>query len=274
MDKIIQPIDFLKKNLNDIKCFEKYYELYKTIEKEKFDEKDYSIGDDVLLEKGALLHGIKSFNVEKIKSIKKNGFLFSEYFGKEVAQQKYCVCFWVMNDKTSIKEYVNKYSAETIHLQNRITKKYKQIYIPFNFDVSDRQRMFKSINNFIYSINFVRDSKENQFLPSLNKTDDYIGFILRNAFTDRIKKYDIYDGNLSINELSAFLPEWVINKTIKKKLPTQTDHEIAVLYGLPSNVIEGIIVGRLVESNQDSLKLIKTTFPNCYICNIDGKVIF
>ena len=273
MDKIIQPIDFLKKNLNDIECFEKYYELYKTIEEEKFDAKDYSIGDDVFLEKGTLLHGIKSFNVEKIKRIKKNGFLFGEYFGKEVAQQKYCVCFWVMNDKTSIKEYVNKYSSETIHLQNRITKKYKQIYIPFNYDVRDRQKMFKSINNFIYSINFVRDSKENQFLPSLNKTDDYIGFILRNSFTDKIKEYDIYDGNLSTNELSVFLPEWVINKTIKKKIPTQTDHEIAVLYGLPSNIIEGIIVGRLVESNKDSLKSIKTIFPNCYICNIDGKVI-
>lgn len=273
MDKIIQPLDFLKKNLNDIECFEKYYELYKTIEEEKFDAKDYSIGDDVFLEKGTLLHGIKSFNVEKIKEIKKNGFLFGEYFGKEVAQQKYCVCFWVMNDKTSIKEYVNKYSSETIHLQNRITKKYKQIYIPFNYDVRDRQKMFKSINNFIYSINFVRDSKENQFLPSLNKTDDYIGFILRNSFTDKIKEYDIYDGNLSINELSVFLPEWVINKTIKKKIPTQTDHEIAVLYGLPSNIIEGIIVGRLVESNKDSLKSIKTIFPNCYICNIDGKVI-
>ena len=273
MDKIIEPIDFLKKNLNDIECFEKYYELYKTIEEEKFDAKDYSIGDDVFLEKGTLLHGIKSFNVEKIKGIKKNGFLFGEYFGKEVAQQKYCVCFWVMNDKTSIKEYVNKYSSETIHLQNRITKKYKQIYIPFNYDVRDRQKMFKSINNFIYSIIFVRDSKENQFLPSLNKTDDYIGFILRNSFTDKIKEYDIYDGNLSTNELSVFLPEWVINKTIKKKIPTQTDHEIAVLYGLPSNIIEGIIVGRLVESNKDSLKSIKTIFPNCYICNIDGKVI-
>lgn len=273
MDKIIQPIDFLKNNLNDIECFEKYYELYKTIEEEKFDAKDYSIGDDVFLEKGTLLHGIKSFNIEKIKGIKKNGFLFGEYFGKEVAQQKYCVCFWVMNDKTSIKEYVNKYSSETIHLQNRITKKYKQIYIPFSYDVRDRQKMFKSINNFIYSINFVRDSKENQFLPSLNKTDDYIGFILRNSFTDKIKEYDIYDGNLSTNELSVFLPEWVINKTIKKKIPTHTDHEIAVLYGLPSNIIEGIIVGRLVESNKDSLKSIKTIFPNCYICNIDGKVI-
>ena len=86
--------------------------------------------------------------------------------------------------------------------------------------------------------------------------------------------YDIYNGDLSTNELSVFLPEWVINRTIKKKIPTQTDHEIAILYGLPSNIIEGIIVGRLVESNKDSLKLIKTTFPNRYICNIDGKVIF
>ena len=117
MDKKIQPIDFLKKNLNDIECFKKYYELYKTIEEEKFDAKDYSIGDDVFLEKGTLLHGIKSFNVEKIKGIKKNGFLFGEYFGKEVAQQKYCVCFWVMNDKTSIKDDITLNSYEKANLK-------------------------------------------------------------------------------------------------------------------------------------------------------------
>ncbi len=267
------PIEFLKKNISNTKCFEKYYNLYNEIAKQTFNSHNYSIGDEVVLDRGTLLHGIKSFNIEKIRGIKENGFLFSEYFGKEVTQQKYCVCFWVINDEITLKEYINKYSAETIHLQNRITKKYKQIYIPYNCDVRDRQRIFKSINNFIYSIDFVRDSKENQFLPSLNKTDDYVGFILNNTFTDKIKKYDIYNGSISIDELSCFLPEWVINNTIKKKIPTQTDHEIAILYGLPSNIIEGIMVGRLLETNEEKLKLLKKYFPDCYICNVDGHVI-
>ena len=271
--KEILAIDFIKEKVKDSKIFEDYYLIYKKMEKATI-KNTYKIGDNVVLKKDSLLHGIKSFDENKIDSIKKNGFLFGEYFKKEVSQQKYCVCFWIMNDEIKLKDYINNYSAETIHLQNRITKKYKQIYIPYNFDVKDRQALFKKINNFIYSIVFVRDSKENQFLPSLNKQDDYIGFILDNSYTDIIKKYDIYNGCLSLEELSSFLPEWVINKTIKKKMPTQTDHELSIIYGLPSNLIEGVIVGKIIERDKNKIKYLKTRFPNCYICNLNGKVIF
>ena len=35
----------------------------------------------------------------------------------------------------------------------------------------------------------------------------------------------------------------------------------------------GIIVNKILEKDKESLKKIKGIFPNCYICNIDGKVI-
>ena len=53
-----------------------------------------------------------------------------------------------------------------------------------------------------------------------------------------------------------------------------TDRESAILFGIPSNLIEGILVGRKHEKDNKILNEIKKLLPNCYICNLDGKVIF
>ena len=134
-------------------------------------------------------------------------------------------------------------------------------------------KLFKKINRFLYSLVFVRPSKENFFLPSLKKQDDYVAFIINNNFTNDILKYDIYNGDISLDELINFLPNWVIERTVKKRIPTQTDHELAIIYGLPSNMFEGIMVGRIIERDLDKIEFLKNLFPDCYICNVDGKVI-
>ena len=45
------------------------------------------------------------------------------------------------------------------------------------------------------------------------------------------------------------------------------------MFGLPSKLIEGILVGRKLENDKYSLNYIKKKLPDCYICNLDGKVI-
>ena len=52
-----------------------------------------------------------------------------------------------------------------------------------------------------------------------------------------------------------------------------TDRESAILFGIPSNLIEGILVGRIYEKNNKILDEIKELLPNSYICNLDGIVI-
>ena len=52
-----------------------------------------------------------------------------------------------------------------------------------------------------------------------------------------------------------------------------TDRESAILFGIPANFIEGILVGRTYEKDKNILEEIKSLLPNCYICNLDGKVI-
>ena len=52
-----------------------------------------------------------------------------------------------------------------------------------------------------------------------------------------------------------------------------TDRESAIIFGIPANFIEGILVGRIYEKDKKILNEIKHLLQNAYICNIDGKVI-
>ena len=45
------------------------------------------------------------------------------------------------------------------------------------------------------------------------------------------------------------------------------------MFGLPISLVEGVFVGRNIENNKESLNYIKSKLPDCYICNLDGKVI-
>ena len=47
-----------------------------------------------------------------------------------------------------------------------------------------------------------------------------------------------------------------------------------LIFGVPRCLIEGIVVGREVESNLNYLKQLKDLFKDCYICNLEGKVIY
>ena len=63
------------------------------------------------------------------------------------------------------------------------------------------------------------------------------------------------------------------NRERKNKNDFFTDRESAVLFGIPSNFIEGILVGRKYETDSTMLNKIKELVPNAYICNLDGIVI-
>ena len=46
-----------------------------------------------------------------------------------------------------------------------------------------------------------------------------------------------------------------------------------LIFGLPTNCIEGIIVGNIVANNTEYLSRLKELFPYCYISNLEGIVI-
>ena len=53
----------------------------------------------------------------------------------------------------------------------------------------------------------------------------------------------------------------------------ETGREKAIIFGIPLPMIKGIMISRNIEKEVEYISKIKNLFPNCYICNIDGKII-
>ena len=87
-----------------------------------------------------------------------------------------------------------------------------------------------------------------------------------------LKLQDIFDDNIVKDFVNPNYYEKFIKDRAKKD-DFFTNRESAVLFGIPSSLIEGILVGRTYEKDQNVLNEIKRLLPNCYICNLDGKVI-
>lgn len=121
-------------------------------------------------------------------------------------------------------------------------------------------------------------TKEISFLPSLVANKRQIAFIL-NMNSDYAKELimaDIWNINLDKEILADFIDYRYLDKFMEerfKRNATTTDRESAIIFGLPAKLIEGVFVGRKVENNSKMLNEIKNKLPDCYICNLDGKVI-
>ncbi len=74
--------------------------------------------------------------------------------------------------------------------------------------------------------------------------------------------------------LSHFIAEPFIDELLNEpRNASTTDRESAIMFGLPISFVEGIFVGRKIENDNEVLNYIKSKLPDCYICNLDGKVI-
>ena len=95
-------------------------------------------------------------------------------------------------------------------------------------------------------------------------------------FIKRLFKGYILSNSISDEEVKEFVNPDYYEKFIKDRRNKDdffTDRESAILFAVPSNLIEGILVGSEYESNIYILKKIKKLLPDCYICNLDGVVI-
>ena len=91
-----------------------------------------------------------------------------------------------------------------------------------------------------------------------------------------IIKNDIFNVSFDNKIIKDILPKWFYERYMKNRNfdNYETGREKAILFGIPVSMIQGIMISRKIENNLDSIKQIKKLFPNCYICNIDGKVIY
>ena len=253
--------------LNQIEC-------YYNVKEFKLPKHKYNVGDDVFLKKGTLLHGTYK-NIEGLKEIARDGLISSWFINGRISKYSSSVGVWNLKRDYFLKDYINFYSGGTI------------IYFNHNDNLKETEVIeYDQLKTFInrilkkeYLAWKMEQTKEARFLPSLVQNKVQIGIIFNvdNIYGKDIIKGDILNpDNISDLNVKEFVNESYYDRFIidrKNKDDFFTDRESAILFGVPSNLIEGILVGRDYEKNSDILSEIKDILPNCYICNLDGKVI-
>lgn len=256
-----------------LKQIELFYDVDNQITKNR-----YNIGDDVKLKKGTFIHGIFG-ELENFDFTIENGFISTD-FTSEARPNKInnSVGMWNIQDDMMLKEYINQYSGFTISYSIGRGPGSKTIskLIPYHkFD-----EITEEINNNdeIWSY-WGEQTKEVRFIPSLVSDKRQIAFIL-NMDSDYAKKLaynDVWNLDFDKETLISFLDyryvEKFINEDRIKRDVVTTDRESAIMFGLPISLVEGVFVGRKIEKDNKALDYIKSKLPDCYVCNLDGKVI-
>lgn len=238
----------------------------------------YSMGEDVILKKGTFIHGIFD-ELNNFDFIIENGFISTD-FTAEIRPNKIknSVGMWNIKEDILLKDYIKQYSGFTISycIGRGPDSKTVSELIPYHkFD-----EITEKLNNNdeIWSY-WGEQTKEVRFIPSLVSDKRQIAFIL-NMDSDYAKKLsynDVWNLDFDKDVLTEFLDyryiEKFINEDRMKRTAVTTDRESAIMFGLPMCLVEGILVGRKIEKEVESLNYINSKLPDCYICNLDGKVI-
>lgn len=249
--------------LNNFKLAEDNFELPKH---------QYQIKDDVLLKKGTFIHGVRQ-GYENLDSIIENGFLSSniQNFNAKAQKTPYCVSMWNIKEDILLKDYINLYSGMTIKYTDFNDHPTTKL-VPYN-KLDEEIENSRTMNIWMWS---AEQTKEIRFLPSLIRDDNQIAFILNtdNDYAKKIIKNDIFSLEFDKKILKTFISKWFIENFIYiKRDDFTTNRESAIIFGIPSCFIEGVLVGRKLENDRKQLEIIKEKLPQCYICNLNGKII-
>lgn len=258
--------------INQIERFYNYEENYLN------ESNKYNTGDLVRLKKGTLLHGTYK-NFEGLKEIVKNGLISSWFIDGRLSKYPSSVGVWNLKKDCLLKDYINFYSGGTIlyagvYENGNDTQMNKTDVIPYDKMNLILDEVMK-VDCHMWTL---EQTKEVRFMPSLVQNRVRVGIIF-NGESKEIKNIllgDILSGNISDEDVREFVnPNYYENfiRERKNKNDFFTDRESAVLFGIPSNFIEGILVGRKYETDSTMLNKIKELVPNAYICNLDGIVI-
>ncbi|MBQ7307159.1 MAG: hypothetical protein IJW82_01375 [Clostridia bacterium] len=258
--------NFVKEKFNDktkdlmLNQIDNFYQLANI----NLKHKKYKLNDDVVLNKGNLMTGFK-FDLNYLNLISKEGKICGDYAGIESKHGiKWAVSTWKFTKKIKLKDYVVNYSGMTVV--------YNGIYeiVPYG-KLDEFVEKLKKKEHFLWE---AESTREMRFLPNDIRQNGNVALIfnVKNKACEKLLE----------NELQKeFIPQEIrvgVNNNEKNKTRMLMDKGFGervayILFGIPKNCIEGIFVNRQIEKNQTQLSKIKKLFPNCYICNIDGKVI-
>ena len=246
-------------------------------EKVNIKKNKYAVGEDVFLKKGTYMHGIPG-ELDNFDWIVNNGFIGNEFTNNANSNKiKASIGMWDIQKDCYLKDYINLYSGFTICYtigrgpgSNEVCE-----MIPYHkFD-----EYTEMINNredvWMY---WGDQTKEIRFMPSLVADKRQIAFIINtdNPLAKKMLVNDVWNTKMDEETLKSFLDYRYYEKFLEERFnrnALSTDRETAIMFGLPPSLIEGVFVGRKIEKDKEKLDYIKSKLPDCYICNLDGKVI-
>ncbi len=237
----------------------------------------FKTGDKVFLKKGTYIHGIPGY-LENFDWIIENGFIGNDFTNQNVKNKiKSSIGMWSLKEDTSLIDYIEQYSGFTITYTIGRGPGSKEIseLIPYHKFDEYTERINDDENIWMY---WGDGTKEVRFIPSLVANKRQIAFILNmeSNYAKELAKLDVWDPTINEETIRPFIDYRYYEKFLierKNRNASTTDRETAIIFGLPSSLIEGIFVGRKLEKDQESLNYIKSKLPDCYIVNLDGKVI-
>ena len=184
---------------------------------------------------------------------------------------------WNIKQTCLLKDYINEYSGFTITYSIGRGPGSKEVseLIPYHkFDeyteeLNDRDDIWQY---------WGEQTKEVRFLPSLVANKRQIAFILNMAsdYAKELTYADVWNTDFDEEVLKPFLDYRYYSNFLEERFKrdaSTTDRESAIMFGLPVSLVEGVFVGRKIEKDSNALRHIKSKLPDCYICNLDGKVI-
>lgn len=245
---------------------------------EKINKHKYKVGEEVKLSKGTYMHGIPGL-LDNFDWVMKNGLVAVDFTGNSEGKNKIknSIGMWNIKEDMLLKDYIINYSGVTVTYTIGRGPGSKEVskLIPYHKFDEEIEIINNDENIWTY---WAEKTKEVTFLPSLVSNKRQIAFIL-NMESDSAKemiKADVWNRELEEETLKEFLDYRYYEKFLQERFnrtAQTTDRESAIMFGLPNRLIEGVLVGRKVEENKEYLEHIKSKLPDCYICNLDGKVI-
>lgn len=253
----------------------KQVELFFT--ENNFTKNKYNKGDNVFLKKGTYLHGIPGY-LDNFDWIIENGFIGNDFTNRSVANKiKSSIGMWDIKEDMLLKDYINNYSGFTITYTIGRGPGSKEVseLIPYHKFDEYTEKINDDENIWMY---WGAQTKEVRFLPSLVANKRQLAFILNmeNDLAKELVKLDVWNKELKEETVKPFIDYRYFEKFLierNNRNAQTTDRETAIMFGLPPSLIEGVFVGRILEKDEESLAYIKSKLPDCYICNLDGKVI-
>lgn len=237
------------------------------LEKIDFKRPNYNIGDSVILKKNTYMHGFGN-DLAVLEILANEGLVNQDFLEEKTHFINYCASLWHIKKNTKLADYIVNYSGMSVTHGDRYW------LVPY-----------KKLDEFIESIRkeslwewHAVDTMETRFMPSLSKDSRQLAIIIngREKECKSLFTIDLLSESLDSKDAKLFMnfSNQEREKLFEKNRQFGEWDRIAYIpFGVPKNLIEGVLVGRKYEKDKKVLAKIKSILPNCYICNLDGIVI-